>query len=703
MKHLLTFFTVVFTLFSIAQQPDHWCGFDHKLQEKIDANPNYLQELGQQIETIRSSQTATPKSTFIIPVVFHIIHDGGAGNITMEQIQSGLDVMNEDFNGLNSDAANIRNTVDAPFVPVYANVDVEFRLAKIDPSGNCTNGVQRKYAPDLTNNAGEDCKYASNGGLSAWPNDKYLNIWVVNSIETNQPGMILGYAYLPYDNWGSGHGILNRHDRIGRIGTALQNGGRTLTHEMGHICGLLHTFQDDCHSSNCANNGDYICDTPPVEQIFGCNQSYNSCTDVPINDFYGYDVYDQNENHMAYSSCRIMFTEGQKNLMQANFNNIPNFVSLTSPANLTATGVNQPDVLCEADFYSSNQIICVGETIDFFDNSYNGQTGWNWSFAGGNPAVSTDQYPVVTYNNPGVYQVELEVTDGTSSITETRLEYITVLPSSGAQLPYYESFESFTEIPNNEWFVLNPGENNAFELGNVGRTGQKSARLSNFGQPIGNTDQLISSTIDLSGITDEVTLSFRYAYRKRNTANEEWLRVYVTNNCGETWAQRRTIKGDNLSPIVETTSWEPTSINDWTTVHMTNITSSFWVEDLRFMFEFENDGGNNFFIDDINIYAGAPSEEIVSLNQIEHNLNGLKVYPNPADNQLTIDFTMETGESVELNLTNALGQSIQRNLIHAQSGKNKVILDIETVTAGMYIVEIKNNNVVERVQVIVRK
>lgn len=702
MKHLLTYITVIFTFFTIAQQQDPWCGFDHHLQKEIDANPNYLDELGQQIEVIRSSETPIPKSTFVIPVVFHIIHDGGPGNITMEQIQSGLDVMNEDFNGLNTDASNIRNTANAPFAPIYADVDVEFRLAKIDPSGNCTNGVQRKYAPDLTNNANESCKYAGNGGLSAWPNDKYLNIWVVNSIETSGVGTTLGYANLPYGNWGTGHGILNRHDRIGRVGTALQNGGRTLTHEMGHICGLLHTFQGECHTSNCASNGDYICDTPPVEQIFGCNSSNNSCTSVPLNDFFGFDAFDQHENHMAYSSCRIMFTEGQKNLMQSNFTNIPNFISLTSPANLTATGVNQPDVLCEVDFFSNKQIICAGETIDFFDNSFNGQTGWNWSFEGGSPATSIDQHPAVTYNTPGVYEVELEVTDGTSSISETQTEYIIVLPSSGAQLPYYESFEDFSEIPNNEWFIENPGNNNTFELGNVGRTGQKSARLNNFGQPVGNTDRLISSTIDLSEITDEVTLSFRYAYRKRNSNNDEWLRVFISSTCGDTWAQRRTIRGDNLSSIVTTSNWEPTTIDDWTTVHMTNITSSFWVENMRFMFEFESDGGNNFFIDDINIYADSPSEDIVSLHQIDNSLDGIKVYPNPANHQLTVDFTMETGQPVELTLTNTLGQSVQQNRIHGKSGKNKVILDTETVPSGMYIVEVKSNNSIERIQVIIR-
>jgi len=109
-------------------------------------------------------------------------------------------------------------------------------LAKIDPNGNCTNGIVRVNAPNLTYNTDDACKYAANGGSDQWNSDQYLNIWIVNSINSSgSVGTILGYAYYPYGGAGSEYGILMRHDTFGTIETAINSDGRTLTHEMGHV------------------------------------------------------------------------------------------------------------------------------------------------------------------------------------------------------------------------------------------------------------------------------------------------------------------------------------------------------------------------------------------------------------------------------------------------------------------------------------
>lgn len=685
---------LLFALYSLGQQAENWCGFDPIIDKKMSENPNYLNEISQKIQTIRQQSAENPSqksAVYTIPVVFHVIHDGGPSNISMEQIESGIEVMNEDFAALNADASNIRNNSDAPFAPLLSDVQVEFKLAKLDPNGNCTNGIQRKFAPNLIDNAGENVKSSANGGLDAWPNDSYMNIWVVNSIDNGgQQGITLGYAFLPYNNWGAGHGILNRHDRIGRIGTAQFNGGRTLTHEMGHICGLLHTFQGDCHSNDCSQNGDFICDTPPSEQLFGCLATNNTCNDVPVNDYFGFDAFDMNENHMAYSSCRVMFTEGQKDLMQNNFENISNFISLTSPANLAATGVNLPDVVCKSDFSANKKVVCAGETIDFTDMSYHGQTEWNWTFTGGTPATSTDQNPSILYDTPGTYEVTLEISDGTNSVSETKTSYITVLDNS-PNLPFVEGFESYSNLTNSPWVVENPAGNGIVLESGFGLTGDKCIRLNNFGQPSGLLDNIYSQQIDLSSITDEVTLSFRYAYRKRSSSNDEWLRVFISNNCGDSWIQRKTIKGDNLSELTSSSSWEPASADDWTTVHVTNVTGSYWVEDFRMRFEFESDGGNNFFLDDINIYQGAPIEEPLSLVEENASISALGVYPNPTSNEANVSFSVKSEGQATVDIVNALGQTIKTTSINAASGKNLVVINTSNIRAGIYMVRVTVN------------
>jgi hypothetical protein len=77
----------------------------------------------------------------IIPVVFHVVHMGGAENISKAQIEDQIRILNEDFSRTNADTVNTRDI----FKPVASIPDVEFRLAKLDPQGNCTEGINRIF------------------------------------------------------------------------------------------------------------------------------------------------------------------------------------------------------------------------------------------------------------------------------------------------------------------------------------------------------------------------------------------------------------------------------------------------------------------------------------------------------------------------------------------------------------------------------
>ena len=155
---------VSFTLIISASAQNNWCGND-AIHNKLKAsNPTYMQQMHQGMSTAASGAKNQLKATLDVPVVVHIIHDNGIGNISEEQVLNALKVLNDDYNRNNFDAGSTRNTVNAPFSPIAGDMDVVFKLAKLDPNGNCTNGIVRVNAPDLTYNAGDDCKYSANGG-----------------------------------------------------------------------------------------------------------------------------------------------------------------------------------------------------------------------------------------------------------------------------------------------------------------------------------------------------------------------------------------------------------------------------------------------------------------------------------------------------------------------------------------------------------
>lgn len=653
----------------------------------------------------RKTANSEAKSAAItVPVVVHIIHDNGIGNISDEQIFSAIEILNLDYRRENADTNETRDVPNAPFKHVAGGMDIDFVLARIDPWGNCTNGIVRVNAPHLTYDAGEDCKYSALGGSDAWPKDQYLNIWVVNNILSDGGGIIAGYAYYPYGaESNDGYGILMDDSYMGTLGTAFGEDGRVLTHEMGHALGLPHIFDEGfdvtgCHTGDCFTEGDRSCDTPPqTEANWSCSQTYNSCNSVPVNDPYGFDVYDQIENYMSYNYCQNMFSNDQVNIMYNNFNDIQFLNDLRSPSNLIATGVLQPTQFCNAEFEAYKRVYCVGGTAEFVDFSFSDPTSWNWTvtpgvlgtdyvFVDGTSASSPE--PHIQFFTAGNYSIQLIAGDGVTTDSETKMDYIRVL-SDDASLPFLESFEPFNDLESsNYWLIENPDGNNAWEVvTNVGRTGTHSARLLNFNQPSGSIDELLSSPVDLSGLSssDNVTLSFRYAYRKRSTSNMEWLKVFLTQNCGETWVQRKTLFGDQLSPLTATTNWIPTGINDWTTVHMTNVTTSYFVKDFRYKFRFESDGGNNIYLDDINLYSGSPSETLVSFSELS-NENSWSVYPNPVEDILTIEFNSQLSGRAEFKIVDINGRSVQQVSVFANEGKNMIFVNTEALASGCYFV-----------------
>ena len=677
---------------------NNWCGFDQKMQEQFLQNPSLENQMYENYDRISNGQIVAQDRVdpIIIPVVVHVIHDGETGNISYSQIQEALRVLNEDFNMMNSDAGNTRNTASAPFLPVAANMEVEFALAKIDPNGNCTNGVQRRNSAIGTYNGDDDkSKFYSGGGLDAWDRNKYFNIWVVNSIDNGgDPGIILGYAQFP--NWGNAgtYGVIIRHDRFG------ESSDRTISHEVGHCFGLAHTFQGGCGSngSDCGSQGDGCCDTPPVDEPhWSCNVSQNYCSQIPNGDFYGFDALDQFENFMSYSPCQYMFSEDQKSVVLANLTNIGHLSNLVSLSSQTAAGVNLPDVLCKADFESSTRVICVGNSIDFSDYSYSGVTGRTWNFEGGNPASSNDSAVTITYATAGIYEVSLNVTDGSSSQTETRASYISVLPNPGLALPYTEGFESINFPDNYNFFVENDDAGNTWELtSTAASSGTKSLKLNNYNVEAGTEDRFVSGTIDLSVVdpSDDFLLTFKYAYKKRNSTDDEWLRVYVSKDCGETWSLRKNIHGNGLGTETSSSSYTPTSDSEWTTVSITNITSTYFVENFRYKFQFDGENGNNIYIDDINLY---PASWLGTANlNLETELT---VYPNPTNDILNINFVSPKSQSVTIDLYNAVGQKISSIFTgNVDSGINDYTTSISSLANGIYYVKISSDSFIKTVK-----
>ena len=236
-----------------------------------------------------------------IPVVVHVLYKTAAQNISTAQIQSQIEVLNEDFRRLNADKVN----TPSGFASGAADAEITFCLASVDPNGAATTGIIRKSTTVSSFSDNDGAKYSSYGGDNAWPSDSYLNIWVCNL-----GGGLLGYAQFPGGPAATDGVVINyNHFGSGFSADAPYDKGRTATHEVGHWLNLRHIWGD----ANCGS--DLVNDTPTQQTSnYGC-PSFPSVT--CSNTANG----DQFMNYMDYTddACMNMFSAGQKSRMKSLF------------------------------------------------------------------------------------------------------------------------------------------------------------------------------------------------------------------------------------------------------------------------------------------------------------------------------------------------------------------------------------------------
>ena len=683
--------TAAFAFLSIVNiaKSQHKCGSDMHYDRILQEHPEAKLLEDQMNAEADSKKVESRAAIYTIPVVFHVIHTNGAENISRDQILDQMRVLNEDFNLLNSN----RNKLRSAFAGLAADCQIKFELAKIDPNGNCTDGINRVYS-----SAGVQMDMATEPvkSLIIWPYTKYLNIWVVSSIDGGTSGgEILGYAVFPWTAKFSKDGIVMKSDRVGTIGTAVaSDSGRTLTHEVGHWLGLYHVFQDDC------DNGDKVDDTPPATGPFtnaNCPAAGNSCsTDSP-------DKLDLWEDYMDYSngSCQCLFTKLQKTRMHSYL------TSGTSPrttnvstSNLIATGITPSSVAPVATFTSSAQVICAGQSVKFYDLSCKSlPTAWSWTFTGSSQPSASTQNPTVTYQTPGVYPVSLTVQNTKGSNSVTKSSYITVLKAAGANKPNFEQgFENGdpAAFTTSDKFVHSSPTTSRFTLETtVGYTGSNCYKAPiATGSAAGSTYSITLPSFDISGMgASTPRFTFYSSYAQPDATVTEVMRVYVSTDCGASFKQILERSGAALaySGQVYTNNFKPTKSTNWRLSGVTSLSSIGYGlnQNLTFRIDVISGGGNPVYIDNINIgafYAG--------VNTIGKDLMGFEVNPNPIEaNSKIVIHSAITDEEVTVVLLDLQGRKVA-NIFSGkilESNTTLYMSDLLLPSSGLYVISMESS------------
>ena len=690
-----------------------FCGSSEEREKFIKLHPELLEqeaalekETADFIKNQKLERGDEKANNIVIPLVFHIINEGGTENISDAQVLDEVRIMNEDYNKRNADTTAV---TDSTFMSIMANMGVTWRLANIDPNGHCTNGIDRVTSDQTW--WGDD-----NSKLNDWPHNKYVNVWIVQKIGNGAAG----YAYFPGDISGGGgggfsvsplfDGVLLVSNYTGSIGSGSAFTSRALTHEIGHCFNLEHTWGNGQILTTCGDDG--VNDTPLTKGWESCPTPSQAKSCNPA-------IEENYQNFMEYSYCSCMFTNGQKarwlaaaNSATAGRNN------LWSQSNLLATGTaDSSRNACApiADFNVNNRYVCSGDsTVRFSSTSGNGSiTGYLWQFPTGTPSTSTASSVTVKFTTVGWQPATLTVTNslGSSTKTDTLLVFV---GNNHAQFntPYYEGFENPNIFKGTNWTSVNYEEANKVDNNNTwftqtssaAHTGGGCVKLNNWeAVATHDIDEIVSPGFDLLNLTpSQMTLSFYYSFATAGQFTQflgvppDSMVVYASYNCRNIW--QPVYKTGSASNITNAgfvgSAFTPTSASQWKQVNIT-LPTSLKQADVQFKIRVfttlggingVTGGGNNFYLDDFNIGGAAVPTDVKTIS----SLGNINLYPNPTGGNATLELNLTQAGNVSVKVYSITGQEVMSPY---SAWTNEGLTNVEIagsgkLSKGVYVVNV---------------
>lgn len=259
--------------------------------------------------------------------------------------------------------------------------------------------------------------------------------------------------------------------------------------------------------------------------------------------------------------------------------------------------------------------VCDGDTIKLLENSFYNASSWAWNitpadfvFVNGTSANSPN--PEIAFTQSGIFNVELTVTNAFGSDSKSIVSAIAV---GGFPLPFSEDFEAANSM--DKWDISDATFNNWNRESVAGNSpGNNAARTYLFNNAAGPYS-LITPNLDFRG-HDSIKLSFDYAYSGRIINSGDSLKIYIASNCSDTWTLLQALGEDGTNNFSTQNAtnfiFSPSIAADWCgnpgfgDCGFINLAAYDNTEGVRLKFEAVSSGGNNLFLDNIQI-TGTPN------------------------------------------------------------------------------------------------
>lgn len=716
----------------IAQHPEI-ADLEADFEKQIQAAIHHI-DLGMAKKTT-GDQTNNESFWYDIPIVVHIIHDyntfaSGNGDFVPDNfIYEAVKEWNVVFAKQNADTSQ----VITPFKKWIGNPRIRLHLATVDPYGNPTNGIIRRRSY-LTYAGGDDSKFDD------WPNSSYMNLWFINKMSGDHSSAA-AYAYKP-----STAAYIPYYDGVISLAEYMNNGSKTLNHELGHEFNLSHVW-GDTNEPNVACGDDNVDDTPPTKghNTTGCTATsiYDSTCATNYFKLYtdtlghvtliNYPDTTNAQNIMDYTYCDKMFTKGQAQRMHITLNSdIAGRNNLWDSTNLAMTGAMaaRPDLKVVPEFSITHPgtTVYTGRNANFaytakdvtFTNFSHTDTVQTlaWEFTNGSTVVTKAAGSAGSTGNfnqqftvPGWYDVKMTATANSGVVERTWSKAFFVADPNATPAPGY--IQEFNEGGDRDKWPMFNYYNNEFkwEYANVGVYDNSSVKYKGFddrvnppfaypltGSPKGDFDDLYSIAFNVSAAGSNPYLYFHYsgATRSSATANiTDTLLIEYTTNKGTVWTSLAKLgKLDLFNKGSMSYAYTPSNVMDWVEKGI-KLPAGAVTNNTIFRFRYKpNVGangistGNNFYLDRISISPFA-----VNVNDIAMGSDNVKVVPNPTQGDAHVIVKSATNTDAKISVSDITGKVVFTTEAPVYSGVAQIVIPASAITTkGMYLVHVLTGN-----------
>jgi hypothetical protein len=313
---------------------------------------------------------------------------------------------------------------------------------------------------------------------------------------------------------------------------------------------------------------------------------------------------------------------------------------------------------------------------------------WTGSLAAG--ATTTQVLPTVT-STVGSHVFKAFITNPNGSANfNTQFEeqniIFSIVSTTGAASPIIQNY-SAVAFPPAGWILSNPDNGPTWSRNSTAGANAtaQSAKMDFYNSAAGSVDELYLPNANMTMTATQAALDFYVAYATYLTEQDK-LEVKVSTDCGVTWTTPFSKVGTNLQTANPQTAaftptaaqWRAETVNMTPFINQTNVLVKFVATSAY---------GNNLYVDEINLHAGA------SLNSIKEigSINSFEVFPNPFENQTTLNINTTKAERISFDVVDMLGNRVMTQDLGVVNGLYRQNIDATSWNAGIYFININSS------------